>query len=76
MFGYGMGWLGMIMMFLFWGLIIFGVVVLIRWLLTTARKGDEKVPTGGQALEVLKERYARGEISKEEFESMKSDISA
>jgi hypothetical protein len=31
--------------------------------------------SGSNAMEILKERYARGEISREEFESMKKDLS-
>ncbi|MBU0515903.1 MAG: SHOCT domain-containing protein [Proteobacteria bacterium] len=70
---FGMGWLGWIMMIVFWGLIIAGLVVLIRWLLTSSRQsgGGRSV---GRALDILKERYARGEITKDEFESMKKDI--
>lgn len=58
---------GFLFMILFWGLIIYGAVMLFR-------KGvgsDEK----NKALEILKERYAKGEITKEQFESMKKDLS-
>jgi putative membrane protein len=72
-----MGWMSgawgigmMFMMFFFWILIIAGLVVGIRWLMseTKERRGDT-------ALEILRQRYARGEINKEEFEAKKSDLS-
>ena len=60
---------------LFWGLIIVGLVALIRWLLqSTSRKGHSGVSTGSKTINILKERYARGEIARDEFESMKKDI--
>lgn len=64
--GFGM----MIMMFLFWVLIIVAVVVGIRWLLSQG-KGSRS----DSALEILRQRYARGEINKEEFDSKRKDLS-
>lgn len=66
MFGWGIfGWL---MMLLVWGL----PVVLIVW---AVRGGfGSKNDVGKSALDILKERYAKGEINKEEFESKKKDI--
>ena len=64
--GFGM----MIMMILFWALIIVAVVVGIRWLV-----GQGKELRPDSALEILRQRYARGEINKEEFESRKRDLS-
>jgi putative membrane protein len=73
--GWGMGWFGMIFMIIFWGLIIVGLVLLIRWLIqNTSGKGQTGVRTGSNAMDILKERYAKGEISRDEFESMKKDI--
>ena len=72
---WGMGWFGMIFMIIFWGLIIVGLVSLIRWLIqNTSGKGQTGVRTGSNAMDILKERYAKGEISRDEFESMKKDI--
>ena len=69
--GYGMGIVGWIFMLLSWGLIIVGLVLVVRWLWDQGRPG-----TGGidSPLEILKRRYARGEISKEEFDRMKQDL--
>ncbi|MBW2054005.1 MAG: SHOCT domain-containing protein [Deltaproteobacteria bacterium] len=75
--GWGMGWLGMIMMLAFWALVIAALVFLIRWLIQSSKGGTPVI--GGsfnQALEILKERYARGEIDKEEFDSKKRDLTA
>jgi putative membrane protein len=52
-----------------------GVVFLIRWLIQAAGGGKASGQRGSGAVEILKERYARGEINKAEFESMKRDMS-
>jgi len=62
---YGMGFGGGIFMVLFWGLIILGVVYLVKILLGSGPKEDKPRET---ARGVLEKRFARGEISKEEFE--------
>ena len=72
--GWGMGWLGMIFMMAFWILVIVGLVFLIKWLIQSTRGAKEVGQGTSRALEILKERYARGEITKEEFEQMKKDI--
>jgi putative membrane protein len=64
---WGMGWIFMIIL---WGLIVVGLIFLIRWLvgMTKTARVEES------ALEILKKRYARGEINKEEFEQKKKDL--
>jgi putative membrane protein len=59
----------MLMMLVFWGLVIAGIVLGIRWL---ARLGDGR--RSDSALEILRQRYARGEINREEFEAKKRDL--
>jgi len=72
---WGMGWFGMIFMFLFWGLIIVGLVFLIRWLAqTTGDRNNSGVSMGSNAMDILKKRYAKGEIDKEEFDRKKKDL--
>jgi putative membrane protein len=73
--GGGVGWLGPIFMVLFWGLIVVLIVLLIRWLLSSTHAKTSSVPQEDSALEILKKRYARGEINKEEFEAKKKDLS-
>lgn len=64
--GWGMGF-GMLM---FWGLLIAAIVLLVKgpWGLGTRGKRDKS------ALDILKERYARGEIEREEFEQKKREL--
>jgi putative membrane protein len=59
------------MMLLFWGLVITALVVSIRWLI---RQGSGGRPDA--ALEILRQRYARGEINKDEFDAKKRDLGA
>jgi len=69
----GMGWwmaFGGAWMFLFWG----GLIALLVWgisKLTGNREADPK----NNPVSIAKERYAKGEISREEFEQLKKDIS-
>ena len=72
---WGMGWFGMIFMMIFWILLIVGLVFLIRWLIQTTSRGREDIQSGSRAIEILKERYARGEINKQEFEEKRRDDS-
>lgn len=65
----GFGLLGWIPMLLFWIILILGVVALLRYLGKSGQHGSGKTP-----LEILKERYARGDIDKKEFEQMKKDL--
>jgi putative membrane protein len=60
----------MLLMQLLWVLVIGGVVLGIRWLATQGRESRSDT-----ALEILRQRYARGEINKEEFDAKKRDLS-
>jgi putative membrane protein len=73
--GWGMGWFGGIIMMVFWVLILVGLFFLIKWLVQTTSRGKLETGGPGRAIDILKERYARGEIDKAEFEKMKLDIS-
>lgn len=72
MMGFGfLGWGWAIFMLLFWVAIIVGVVLLIKWLL---KQGTSKTTSKKTALEILNERYARGEIDDEEYEKRKRKL--
>lgn len=73
MYGWGMGWFGGIFSLIFWILAIVGMVFLIKWLIHMS-KGHSEAQSGSRAIEILKERYARGEIDKQEFEEKKKDL--
>ncbi|HSB22452.1 MAG TPA: SHOCT domain-containing protein [Burkholderiaceae bacterium] len=57
---------------LWWASLIVGVAVLVRWLVASGRIDGRR--TEGRAMEILKVRYARGEIDKAEFEARKRDV--
>jgi putative membrane protein len=67
---WGIWGLGMMLfMLLFWALVITGIVLGIRWLI---RQGRSEV--SDSALEILRQRYARGDINREEFEAKRRDL--
>ncbi len=88
MYGYGAGWgqgfglggalFGGIFMIIFWGLVIWAIVALVRGFsgggcsdMSHSNRNGQKTDN---AMNILKERYAKGEISKEDFEKMKNDL--
>ena len=64
--GWGMGF-GWLFMAVFWVLVIMGVVFLIRLISGNTKKEET-------ALDILKKRYAKGDIPKEEYERMRDDL--
>lgn len=70
MMGWGFG--GGLFMLVWWVVIIAGIVLFVRWVAGQTKcghNGHEKT-----SLDILKERYAKGEINKEEFEEKKKDL--
>lgn len=72
--GYGMGFFGILIMAAFWIAVIAGIIFLVRWLAVSSRTGAQEPKAGDSAREILKRRYARGEINREEFEEKKKDL--
>lgn len=68
-----MGPMMWLFMLLFWGLAILGLVAAVRWFLGRGKSGTGE-PGPQTPLEALKIRYARGELSREEFERMKIEL--
>lgn len=67
----GWGWGGGFMMF-FWIILI--AVVAYMFIRSANRNGNPPSSPYESAIDILKKRYARGEISKEEFEERKKDL--
>jgi putative membrane protein len=65
--GMGFGWIGMLV---FWGLIIAGFAYLVR----NAVKKEGTCAKEESAHEILKKRFVRGEITKDDFTRMKADL--
>ncbi len=59
-------------MWIFWIAIIVGIIFLVKWIAMQSRPGGQQHEES--SLEILKKRYARGEIDKEEFEQKKKDL--
>ena len=67
---YGDYGFGGFFMLLFWILIIVAIAVTVKWLICHNQPGQK----ANSALDILKERYAKGEIDKQEFEAKKKDL--
>lgn len=71
MWGSGYGWIfGPVMMIVFIAVTVVVVVLIVRWLggMGHAPSPPHYGPTGKAPLDILKERFARGEIDREEFD--------
>ena len=70
MMGYGSGYGMGIGMLLFWGLIVFAIVSLVSGAFSKRQDPSQK----DDALQILKKRYALGEIDKTQFDAMRRDL--
>jgi len=71
--GYSAEWIWSIILLTFWIAVIVGIFFLIRWLVISTGVGG-RARSEESALEILKRRYARGEINKQEYEEKKKDL--
>ncbi len=78
MTGFGMGLGGGLVMLLLWVVVIVGAAWLARGFFSTGHQPAESPTRRSEpsADEILKQRYARGEIDKEQFEQMRRDLEA
>jgi putative membrane protein len=74
--GYGFNPIGAILSLVFWALIIGGIVLLVVWLARNAGRTTFGASAGNAPLDILKARYAKGEITKEQFDAIKRDLGA
>jgi putative membrane protein len=71
------GWIGFILNLVFWVGLIAGLILLVVWAIRRARvpAGTDAYATGQPtANEILQAKYARGEITREQYQLMKQDI--
>ena len=73
--GSGFGVFGMVFGFIFMLLFFAGAILLVVWIVKQFSPGGTSVTTSdSNALKILNERFAKGEISKEEFAEMKKEL--
>lgn len=73
MYGYG-GWIMWLIILVLAGLAIYFLVMQTRHMHSSQWRSPQEGHSGETALDILKKRFARGEITKEEFENMKKDL--
>lgn len=73
--GWGHMIFGSLMMILFWGSIVLVIVLAVRWIGGGFSQGSVPPAPHKTPLDILQERFARGEIDKEEFEERKRMLS-
>lgn len=64
------GWGGLIVSAIFWILLI----ALVIWIVRTLTTGQQRNASGGTARDILKKRYARGEIDRDEYLEKMRDL--
>ncbi len=72
--GFHMGWFPIILVGLFWIAVIVAILLFIRWLIVSTGHRNRDARPKDSALEVLRMRYAKGEINKQEFEEKRKDL--
>ncbi len=72
----GYGWIGMIISMVFWLVVLGGIAWLVVW--AVRRSGTGNYPSqnasGFSAKEIAQQRYARGEITREQYQQLIEDL--
>lgn len=68
------GWPGMILGIAFWVLVSMAILYLIRWIVQDTKRTRPPMPKVDSPMDILKMRYARGEISTEDFHRMGQEL--
>ena len=68
--GWGWGLFGALWMVVFWG----SIIALVVWAINRLSRGGNEPPHSQTPLDIAKSRYARGDISREEFEQIRRDL--
>ncbi|MCG6917960.1 MAG: SHOCT domain-containing protein [Deltaproteobacteria bacterium] len=72
--GYGTNWLGTLIWLAILIAVVVAIIALVRWM-TISNKGSSRTHhPSDSAMEILRRRYAKGEISKEQFTAMKHEL--
>lgn len=71
--GWCSGMFGMVNL-LWWTLLVIGIALVVHWLSRNSAHRSSKPADGDRAQAILRERYARGEIDKAEFDTRKRDL--
>jgi len=66
------GFMGGGFMWVFWIAVVVGIIFLVKWIIEQGRQSAQS--TDSNPLDILKRRYARGEIDKEEYERKWKDL--
>jgi putative membrane protein len=76
MFGFGI--VGILLMLLFWGGLIFGAVWLVRAVFKPGSQSrpSARLESGRNARDILDQRYARGELTRDQYEGIRRDLEA
>lgn len=67
------GWIGMLVGLVFWVLVLGGLAWLVTWAVRRG-SGSGVASTGSSAIEIARQRYARGEITREQYQQILDDI--
>ena len=72
--GYGSNWLGTLIWLAILIAVVVAIIALVRWMTISGRSSGTPHHPADSAMEILRRRYAKGEITKEQFTSMKHDL--
>ena len=72
--GYGTNWLGTLIWLAILIAVVVAIIALVRWMTISNRDSSGTHHPSDSAMEILRRRYAKGEITKEQFTAMKHDL--